>query len=326
MHAIVVSRNGGPEVLEYTEVPTPKPKPGELLVEVAAAGVNYMDTYQRNGVGSYGKALPFTPGAEFAGTVAAIGEGANGFAVGDRVASAEGVSGAYAQFVTVDARRALRVPAGLDDELAAAVLLQGLTAHYLAVSTWPLRDGETALVHAAAGGVGLLLTQVAKSRGARVIGTVSSAEKEAAAREAGADEVVRYTEVDDLAAAVRGLTGGRGVDVVYDGVGATTFEASLASLRPRGLLALYGAAGGQVPPFDPQRLNALGSLFLTRPTLRDHTATEAELEWRAGEVFDAVASGALKVTVGARYPLEQAAAAHGALESRATSGKVLLIP
>ena len=326
MSAIVVARNGGPEVLEYvTDGPSLEPGPGQLLVKVAAAGVNFVETYQRSG--AYNKPLPFTPGGEFAGTVAAIGEGVTGFAPGDPVASVDAISGSYADFTTVDAHRVVRVPEGIPLETAAAVMLQGLTAHYLTASTWPVQKGDTTLVHAAAGGMGLMLTQLIKARGGRVIGTVSTPEKEALARSVGADEVIRYTEIDDLAAAVRALTENRrGVDVVYDGVGKTTFEASLASLRPRGLMVLYGAASGPVPPFDPQRLQTSGSLFLTRPTLGHHIATPEEFAWRTGEVLAAVAAGTLTVTIGARYPLAEAAAAHRALESRATTGKLLLIP
>jgi NADPH:quinone reductase len=324
MHAITVRRTGGPEVLEYTESPDPAPGPGELLVAVAAAGVNYIDVYYR--IGRYPLTLPYSLGSEGAGAVTAVGAEVAGFAVGDQVAWADGTTGSYAALVTVQADRAVKVPAGVTPELAAASMLQGMTAHYLTTSTWPLQAGDTALVHAAAGGMGLLLTQLVKAKGGRVIGTVSTAAKEAAARAAGADEVIRYTEVADLAAEVRALTGGQGVDVVYDGVGADTFEASLASLRPRGLLALFGAASGPVPPFDLQRLNAAGSLFVTRPTLAHHIASREDLLWRAGEVLSAVGDGSLKITVGGRYPLAEAAAAHIALESRATSGKLLLIP
>jgi NADPH:quinone reductase len=326
MNAIVITQTGGPEVLEYvTDSPALEPGPGQLLVKVAAVGVNFVDTYHRSG--AYKRQLPFTPGGEFAGTVAAIGDGVTGFAPGDPVASVNSTSGSYADFTLVDADRVVRVPEGIALETAAAAMLQGLTAHYLTASTWPIQKGDTALVHAAAGGMGLLLTQLVKARGGRVIGTVSTAEKESLARSVGADEIIRYTEVDDLAAAVRALTeNGRGVDVVYDGVGKTTFDASLASLRPRGLLALYGAASGQVPSFDPQRLQAGGSLILTRPTLIDHLATPEEFAWRTRELLAAVASGALSINIGARYPLAEATAAHQALESRATTGKVLLIP
>jgi NADPH2:quinone reductase len=326
MGAIVVSRTGGPDVLDYAaDGPALTPGPGQLLVEVAAAGVNFIDTYMRSGV--YPRALPFTPGGEFAGSVAAVGDGVTDYAVGDRVASVDSLSGSYAGHTLVQADRVVHVPDGIPLETAAAAMLQGLTAHYLTVSTWPIQKGDTALVHAAAGGMGLLLTQMIKARGGRVIGTVSTPEKEALARSVGADEVVRYTEVDDLAQAVRDLTdGGKGVDVVYDGVGKSTFDASLASLRRRGLLALYGGASGPVPPFDPQRLNASGSVFLTRPTLAHHIATPDEFAWRTRELLNAVAAGTLTITVGARYPLAEAAAAHHALETRATTGKVLLIP
>jgi NADPH:quinone reductase len=320
--AIVVTRTGGPEALEYVDGPALEAGPGQLRVKVAAAGINFIDINYRSG--AYRRPLPFTPGGEFAGTVEAVGEG---FAAGDRVASVDSLTGSYADYTLVDADRAVHVPDGVPLETAAAAMLQGLTAHYLTASTWPVRKGDTALVHAAAGGMGLLLTQLIKARGGRVIGTVSTLEKEALSRSVGADEVLRYTEIDDLAAAVRELTeNGRGVDVVYDGVGNTTFDASLASLRPRGLLALYGAASGPVPPLDPQRLNAGGSLFLTRPTLSDHIATPEEFAWRTGELLAAVTSGTLGITIGARYPLAEAAAAQAAVESRATTGKVLLIP
>ena len=324
MHAITVHRTGGPEVLDYTELPDPVAGPGQLLVAVAAAGVNFIDVYFR--AGKYPLPLPFGLGSEGAGTVTAVGTGVADVVVGDVVAWADGNAGSYAELVTVKADRAVKVPDAVAPQIAAASMLQGMTAHYLTASTWPVQDGDTALVHAAAGGMGLLLTQLVKAKGGRVIGTVSTAAKEAAARAAGADEVIRYTEVADVAAEVRALTGGRGVDVVYDGVGADTFEASLASLRPRGLLALYGAASGPVPPFDLQRLNAAGSLFITRPTLAHHIATREDLLWRAGEVLSAVADGSLTITIGGRYPLAEAGAAHTALESRATSGKLLLVP
>jgi NADPH:quinone reductase len=324
MHAIVISRTGGSDVLEYAQRPAPEAEPGRLVVQVAAAGVNFVDTYHRSGL--YPRETPFVPGAEGAGVVTAVGGDTPGFAVGDRVAWADGSSGSYAQFTTVDAARAIKPPETLGLDIAAASLLQGMTAHYLSTSTWPIQRGDTALVHAAAGGMGLLLTQLITARGGRVIATVSTPAKETAARTAGASEVIRYTEVPDLAAAVRDLTGGRGVDVVYDGVGKTTFDASLASLRPRGLLALYGAASGPVPPVDPQRLSAAGSVFLTRPTLIHYVATAEELAWRAGEILEAVAAGTLTISIGARYPLAEAAAAHTALESRATTGKILLLP
>ena len=324
MRAALATRTGGPEVLEYAEVEVPEPGPGQVLVKVAAAGVNFLDTYYRAGV--YPRPLPMVLGAEGAGVVAEVGEDVSGLSAGDRVAWADGNAGAYAEYDVIEADRLVAVPEGLDPETAAASMLQGMTAHYLVNSAWDLEAGQTALVHAAAGGMGLLLTQLAKAKGARVIGTTSTEAKELLAREAGADEVLRYTEVDDLAAEVRALTGGRGVDVVYDGVGKDTFEASLGSLRKRGLLALYGGASGQVPPFDPQRLNAAGSLFLTRPTLKDYIATREELEWRAGEILGAVADGSLRINVGASFPLSRAADAHTALAGRGTTGMVLLIP
>ncbi|PKW18975.1 quinone oxidoreductase family protein [Saccharopolyspora spinosa] len=322
MRAIRVAANGGPEVLEYSEAELPDPGPGQLLVEVAAAGVNFIDTYQRSGV--YSMTLPFTPGSEGAGKVVAVGPDVTGFGVGDRIAWAM-VPGSYAERALVPADKAVRVPDGVDDQTAAAAFLQGLTAHYLITSTYPVRTGETALVHAAAGGMGMLLTQLIKSRGANVIGTVSTPEKEELAREAGADEIIRYTEAD-VVEEVKDLTDGRGVDVVYDGVGKTTFDASLASLRPRGMLALFGASSGPVPPVDPQRLNAAGSVFLTRPSLAHHILTRDELDSRANELFGWIASGTLKIRIGGTYPLPDAHRAHEDLEGRRTTGKLLLLP
>jgi NADPH2:quinone reductase len=325
MHAATLSATGGPEVLEYGQAEVPSPAPGEVLVKVAAAGVNFIDTYLRSGV--YPLTLPAVLGSEGAGVVEAVGEGVTGLAVGDRVAWADGNRGAYAEYDVVLAERLVHVPEGVDLETAAAAMLQGMTAHYLVNSTWQLAAGQSALVHAAAGGMGLLLTQLGKAKGARIIGTTSTEAKERMAREHGADEVIRYTEVEDLAAEVRALTdGGRGVDVVYDGVGKTTFDASLASLRKRGMMVLYGGASGQVPPFDIQRLNRQGALFLTRPTLGVYIETREELEWRAGEILGAAADGSLKINIGARFPLAQAADAHIALAGRGTTGKVLLIP
>lgn len=323
MHAIQVTETGGPEVLHLREVPDPRPGPGQLLVDVRAAGVNYIDTYHRGGL--YPVPVPFVLGVEGAGTVRALGDGVAGFAVGDPVAWATS-AGSYAQRALVDAAAAVPVPEEIDLELAAAVLLQGMTAHYLTTSTYEVQPGDPVLVHAAAGGMGLLVTQLARARGARVIGTVSTAEKERLCREFGAEEVIRYTEVADLAAEVRGLTGGRGVAAAYDGVGAATFDASLGSLRLRGTLALYGAASGPVPPVDPQRLNAAGSVYLTRPTLAHYTATREELLWRAGEVFDAVRDGSLRVRIGGRYPLADARRAHEDLQGRRTTGALLLLP
>ncbi|MFD1149517.1 quinone oxidoreductase family protein [Saccharothrix hoggarensis] len=320
--AVVVRTTGGPEALEFTDVEAKSPGAGELLVDVAAAGVNFIDCYHREG--RYPLPLPFGPGLEGTGRVSAVGPDVTGFAVGDRVAWAQSI-GSYAEQAVVTARDAVPVPDGVDDETAGALLLQGLTAHYLIASTYPVREGDTVLVHAAAGGVGLLLVQLAKARGARVIGTVSTAAKEELARAAGADEVIRYDLVD-FAPEVRELTGGEGVAAVYDGVGATTFDGSLASLRPRGVLALFGGSSGPVPPVDPMRLNHAGSVFLTRPSLGAHVATREELEWRAGELFAAVADGSLTVRVGGRYPLAEARRAHEDLEGRRTTGKLLLIP
>jgi len=327
MRAIQIAETGGPDVLHLTELPDPSPGPGELLVELAAAGVNYIDTYHRSG--AYPMPLPFIPGSEGAGTVTAVGaDGSDrpgGFAVGDRVAWALS-PGSYAERAVVPAEHAVPVPEGVDIETAAGCLLQGMTAHYLAVSVHAVQPGETVLVHAAAGGMGLLLTQLATARGGRVIGTVSTPEKERLAREAGAAEVIRYTEVDDVAGEVRRLTGGEGVAAVYDGVGASTFDASLASLRQRGMLALYGAASGPVPPVDPQRLNSAGSVFLTRPMLAHYVATREELTWRAGEIFDAILNGSLRIGIGGRYPLADAGRAHQDLQGRRTTGKLLLLP
>ena len=323
MQAIQVSRTGGPDVLELAELPEPEPGEGQLLVEVAAAGVNYIDTYHRSGL--YPMPVPFVLGREGAGRVLTAGPGVEGFAHGDRVAWKES-GGSYAQRVLVPAAEALPVPDGVGDEVAAAVPLQGLTAHYLVSSAYPIQPGDTVLVHAAAGGVGLLLTQFAVARGARVIGTVSTEVKAQLARSVGAAEVLNYAEVDDLAAAVRELTGGDGVAAVYDGVGANTFDASLASLRPRGMLVLYGASSGPVPAFEPQRLAAAGSAFLTRPVLAHYTANRDELTWRAREVFDAVVAGDVDVHIGGRYALGDARAAHVDLQSRRTTGKLLLLP
>lgn len=319
MQAIVVNTPGDSTALEPAEIPDPVPGPGEVLVEVAACGVNFIDIYHREG--RYPLPTPFVPGCEGAGTVTAVGENVTDIVVGDRVGWPM-VLGSYASKVVVPADKAVVLPEGVSPDLAAAVLLQGLTAHYLTHSTYSVRQGDDVLVHAAAGGMGLLLTQIAKLRGARVIGTVSTPEKERLARQAGADEVIGY---ENFADEVKKITGA-GVHVVYDGVGAATFEGSLASLRPRGMLALYGAASGAVPPFDPQRLNAAGSVFLTRPSLAHYIATREELLWRAGDVLGWVASGALKVHISQRYPLPEARRAHDDLEARRTTGKLLLIP
>jgi len=322
MRAIQVNSYGGPEALQLVDVDTSRPGPDQVLVDVAACGVNYIDTYQRSGI--YQVPLPLVLGLEGAGTVAAVGSGVTDLAVGDRVAWAA-AQGSYAERVLVDAARAIRVPDGVSDEVAGAVPLQGMTAHYLATSTYPVQAGDTVIVHAAAGGVGLLLTQIVRMRGGRVIATVSTEEKAALARRAGADEVVRYDQVD-FAAEARRLTGGAGVAAVYDGVGRTTFDASLSALRPRGMLVLYGASSGPVPPVDPQRLNSGGSLFLTRPSLGHYTATREELLERAGEVFGWIAAGKLDVRIGGRYSLAEAGRAHEDLQGRRTTGKLLLVP
>jgi NADPH:quinone reductase len=322
MRAIRVEMYGSPDVLQVGDLEPPHPGPGQVLVYVAASGVNYVDTYQRSG--TYQIPLPFVPGVEGAGTVAALGDDVTDLKVGDRVGWVA-APGSYAEQVLLPADRAIPLPDAVSFELAAAALLQGLTAHYLCTSTYPVQAGDAALVHAAAGGVGLLLTQmVGQLRGGRVIATVSSDEKAALARAAGADEVIRYDQVD-FAAEVRRLTGDEGVPVVYDGVGRTTFDGSLASLRRRGTLALYGAASGPVPPFDPLRLMA-GSFFLTRPTLAHFTATRDELLARARDVFDWVAAGRLNVRIGGRYVLGDARQAHEDLQGRRTAGKLLLVP
>ncbi|NDU74625.1 zinc-binding dehydrogenase [Actinomadura sp. DSM 109109] len=320
MRAIVITRTGGPEVLEASERPVPEPGPGEVLIDVAAAGINFIDVYFRTG--AYPQETPYTPGVEAAGTVAAVGEGVGNLSVGDRVAWSN-VQGAYAEKAVVPADRVVPVPAGVSLEDAAASLLQGMTAHYLTKSTYPVQKGDTVLVHAAAGGMGLLLTQVATALGARVLATASTPEKRELAREAGADAAFGY---DGFAERVRELTDGEGVAAVYDGVGAPTFDGSLESLRRRGTLALYGAAGGPVPPFDPQRLNRAGSVYLARPSLAHYIEKREELLERAADVYAWVESGAVKVHVGRRYDLAEAAAAHADLEARRSTGKLLLIP
>ncbi|MFY7070217.1 quinone oxidoreductase family protein [Nocardiopsis changdeensis] len=321
MRAIVLEETGGPEVLRVSEVVDPVPGPGEVLIDVEARGVNFIDIYQRSG--QYDVPLPFVPGMEAAGTVAAVGEGVGDLSVGQRVGWAM-APGAYADRAVVKASLVVPVPEEVSPEQAAALLLQGMTAHYLVNSVHPVAGDETVLVHAAAGGTGLLVTQLAKERGARVIGTVSSEEKERVARAAGADEVVRYTEVP-VAEAVRDLTGGAGVAAVYDGVGRDTFDASLASLRPRGVLALFGQSSGAVDPVDPQRLNAAGSVYLTRPSLAHFVADRSELLWRAGDLFSLVGAGRLDVRIGGRYPLADAGAAQADLASRRTTGKLVLV-
>jgi NADPH2:quinone reductase len=326
MRAVQITAHGGPEVLEAVELPDPQPGPGELLVDVAVAGVNFIDTYNRSG--AYPVDLPFVLGQEGAGRVAALGPGdTGGFAVGDRVVWAN-IFGGYAARAVVPADAAVAVPDAVPDDLAVGAFLQGMTAHFLVTDCAPAGAGDTVLVHAAAGGVGLLLTQLATARGARVLATASTDEKAALARAAGAAEVLLPGSTDDgdLAARVRHLTGGEGVAVAFDGVGRDTFDASLASVRRRGTLVLFGAASGPVPPVDPQRLNQAGSVYLTRPKLHDYTATRAELTARATAVFAAIGDGTLHVRIGHRYPLAQAAQAHRDLEGRRTTGKVLLVP
>lgn len=320
MKAIVVEAAGGAEVLQYQDHPEPTPGPGQVLVRTAAAGLNFIETYQRDG--TYPMSFPYVPGAEGSGTIEQLGDGVTDLRVGQRVTTAEG-TGTYAELFLVAADKAVPVPDGLDDQTAAALPLQGYTAHYLATSTFRAEARHTVLLHAGAGGVGLLLTQLLKRIGATVITTVSTDDKEALSRAAGADHVLRYDGVTDE---VRALTGGRGVDVVYDGVGASTFDASLASLAPRGMLVLFGGASGPVPPVDPMRLNRNGSLYLTRPTMKDYLQTSEERRWRARELFDAVVAGELNVRIGASYPLADAGQAHLDLQARATTGKSILLP
>lgn len=323
MRAVVVSEQGGPEVLEVVERERPEPGAGQVRVDVQASGVNFIDIYQRSG--AYPMQTPFVSGSEGAGTVSALGEGVTDFAVGDLVAWAMVPGTGYTEQAIVPADRLVPVPDGVTAEQAAAVMLQGMTAHYLVESTFPAQEGQTALVHAAAGGVGLLLCQLLAAKGVRVIGTTSTPEKAELARAAGAAEIVLYRD-QDLVAEVQRLTAGEGVHVVYDGVGATTFDAGLEVLRPRGTMVLFGASSGAVPPVDPQVLNRQGSLFLTRPTLADYIADRDELLHRAGAVLGAVGRGELRVRVGARYPLVDAAQAHRDLGAGATTGKVLLVP
>ena len=322
MRAIRIAAHGGRDAMRCEDVPAPVAGAGEVLVRVEAAGVNFIDVYQRTGL--YRIPLPATLGLEGAGVVTGVGAGVTDLRPGERVAW-QGVPGSYAEQVAVPAERAVRLPGGVSARQGAAAMLQGMTAHYLACSTRPLGTGDTCLVHAAAGGVGLLLCQIARLRGARVIGTVSTGAKAALAREAGADEVILYTE-RDFAEEVGRLTGGAGVQVVYDSVGQATFEKSLRCLAPRGMLVLFGQSSGSVPPFDPQVLNQRGSLFLTRPVLGHYVATRAELEARAGEVLGWVRDGRLRLRIERELPLAEAAEAHRLLEARATTGKLLLVP
>ena len=322
MKAVRVHAPGGPEALKYEDVPEPTPKAGEAVVKIDAAGLNYIDVYQRSGL--YKLDLPLTLGLEAGGTVTAVGAGVTEVKVGDKVAYT-GVPGAYAQYAAVPAQRLVVLPPGLQPKQGAAAMLQGMTAHYLACSTYPLKTGDTCLVHAAAGGVGLLLCQIARTRGARVIGTVSTDEKAKLAREAGADQVILYTK-QDFEFEVKRITGGKGLQVVYDSVGKTTFDKGFNCLAPRGMMALYGQSSGPIGAFDPQVLNQKGSLFLTRPSLGHYTATREELQQRAGEVLGWIRDGKLKLRTELEFPLKDAAQAHRALEGRKTTGKVLLIP
>jgi NADPH:quinone reductase len=322
MNAIQIQTTGGPEVLQLVDLPIPVPGPGQVLIRVEAVGVNFIGIYFRKG--QYKATMPMVPGSEAAGTIEELGSGVTGFKPGDLVASV-GLLGSYAEYALVPATQLVKVPDGLSPEQAAAAMLQGMTAHYLAHSTHTLKSGDTALVHAGAGGVGLLLTQMVSKIGARVITTVSTQEKAELSREAGAAEVILYTE-QDFVPEVKRLTGGKGVDVVYDSVGKTTFEGSLSSLRPRGLLALFGGSSGPVPAFDLIQLSSKGSLFITRPTLWHYVATRQELEWRAGEVLGAVASGELKLRMEHMYPLSDAGRAQSDMENRKTTGKILLEP
>jgi NADPH2:quinone reductase len=322
MKAIQVKQPGGPEAMELVELPVPQPKANEAVVKLAASGVNFIDVYFREG--RYKAPLPFVLGQEGAGVVTAVGADAMSVKPGDRVAWS-GPMGSYAEYAAVPADRLVSIPSGVTDEHAAAVMLQGMTAHYLSHDTYPLKRGETALVHAAAGGVGLLLVQMAHHIGARVIATVSTEQKAKLAREAGADEVILYTQ-SDFEAETKRLTGGKGVDVVYDSVGKTTFEKGLNILRPRGMMVLFGGSSGAVPPFDLIALSQKGSLYVTRPTLGHYTATREELMTRSGAVFGMIATGKLKLRIEHSYPLAEAQQAHRDLEGRKTTGKLLLIP
>jgi NADPH:quinone reductase len=322
MKAIQIRETGGPEVLALVDLPIPVPGPGQVLIRIEAIGMNFIEIYFRKG--QYKATFPVVPGSEAAGTVEECGSGVTGFKAGDAVASTA-VLGSYAEYALVPAAQLVKVPDGLTPEQAAAALLQGMTAHYLAYSTWPLKSGETCLVHAGAGGVGLLLTQMAARIGARVITTVSTKEKAELSREAGASDVILYTQ-QDFVTEVKRLTHGKGVDVVYDSVGKTSFEGSLNCIRPRGLLALFGGSSGAVPPFDLIQLSSKGSLYVTRPTLWHYVATREELEWRANDVLNWVKSGKLKLRMEHVYALEQAGQAQADMENRKTTGKILLEP
>lgn len=324
MHAIEVAELGGPEVLSFVERPEPTPGPGEVLIKAEAIGVNFIDTYFRSGL--YPRPVPYIPGTEVCGTIAAVGDDVAALAVGDRVVTAA-ADAAYSEYCVAPADYVAYVPEGVDPDIAAAALLKGMTAHYLIKSTYPVQQGDTVLLHAGAGGVGLILTQWATSMAVKVITTVSNNDKAELSRKAGAIEVLDYPDDPaEFGAKIRELTDGNGVAAVYDGVGASTFEASLASLAVRGTLALFGASSGPVPPLDPQRLNSGGSLFLTRPTLAHYTRTADEFSWRAGELLQAIADGTINVTVSQRYPLADAARAHADLQARLTVGSVVLVP
>jgi NADPH2:quinone reductase len=322
MKAIQIQKYGGPEVLTVADVPEPKPKPDQAVVKLSASGVNYIDVYFREG--RYPSALPLVCGQEGAGTVTAVGSDTTAWNVGDRVAYT-GIQGAYAEYAAVPANRLVRIPPGVSEQHAASTMLQGMTAHYLVHDSYAIRPGDTVLIHAAAGGVGLLLVQMARMLGAWVIATVGNDDKARLAREAGANEVIVYTE-QDFEAETKRLTGGKGVHAIYDGVGKTTFDKDLNLLRPRGTLVLFGGASGAVPPFDPIVLSQKGSLFLTRPTLVHHILKRSDLEHRAHELFTLIGRGKLKLRVGHVYPLAEAAQAHRDLEGRKTTGKLLLIP
>jgi NADPH2:quinone reductase len=322
MKAIQVKQPGGPEVLQLVDLPVPQPKANEAVVKIAASGVNFIDVYQREG--RYKVALPFVLGQEAAGTVTSVGSDVKSLKAGDRVAWSS-ILGGYAEYAAVPAERLVVVPQGVSEQQAASAMLQGMTAHYLIYDTFPLKRGQTALVHAAAGGVGLLLVQMAHNLGARVIATVSTDEKAKLAREAGADEVILYTHAD-FEAETKRMTGGHGVDVVYDSVGKTTFDKGLNVLRPRGMMVLFGGSSGAVPPFDLIQLSQKGSLYVTRPTLGHYTATTEELRARSTAVFTMIAEGKLKLRIEHKYPLADAATAHRDLEARKTTGKLLLIP
>jgi NADPH:quinone reductase len=322
MKAIRVHQTGGPETLLYEEVPAPTPGPGQARIKLHAIGVNFIDIYHRTGL--YKMPLPLIPGMEGAGVVDALGENVSGVSRGERVAYAMNL-GSYAEYALVNAWQLVTLPEKIDFRMGAAAMLQGMTAHYLTHASYPLQRGQTALVHAAAGGVGLLLIQIAKMIGARIIGTVSTEEKEALARDAGADHVIRY-DIRDFEAEVKNITQGRGVDVVYDSVGRVTFDKSLNCLKRRGMMVLFGQSSGPVPPVDLTILNAMGSIFITRPSLAHYSGTQEEIDWRAGDILEWVADGKLNLRIDRSFPLQDAAKAHQALEGRHTKGKVLLVP